>query len=228
MDLILWRHAEAEAEREGLADLDRALTSKGERQAQRMGEWLNQRIAHSTRILVSPALRCQQTAQALSRSFKTMAALAPDATVEAVLKAARWPHSAEPVLVVGHQPTLGLVAAQLLADQSQSWNMKKGAVWWLRSRDRAASGVASGAVAGLLIASGANSFSAVLGITWPSAPARESAVHHVPTQRLLHSANAAFAAGFVPSRTGRSASRDCRGAAGSLNLRRRRRARGSG
>jgi len=107
MDLILWRHAEAEAEREGLADLDRALTSKGERQAQRMGEWLNQRIAHSTRILVSPALRCQQTAQALSRSFKTMAALAPDATVEAVLKAARWPHSAEPVLVVGHQPTLG-------------------------------------------------------------------------------------------------------------------------
>ena len=136
MDLILWRHAEAEAEREGLADLDRALTSKGERQAQRMCEWLNQRIAHSTRILVSPALRCQQTAQALSRSFKTMAALAPDATVEAVLKAARWPHSAEPVLVVGHQPTLGLVAAQLLADQSQSWNMKKGAVWWLRSRDR--------------------------------------------------------------------------------------------
>ena len=62
MDLILWRHAEAVPEREGLDDLDRPLTPKGERQAQRMAEWLNHRLAHSTRILVSPALRTQQTA----------------------------------------------------------------------------------------------------------------------------------------------------------------------
>jgi phosphohistidine phosphatase len=136
MDLILWRHAEAVVEKEGQDDLERALTTKGERQAQRMAEWLNQRIAHSTRILVSPALRCQQTAQALSRSFKTVPSIAPDAPLEAVLKAARWPESAEPVLVVGHQPTLGLVAAQLLCGQPQPWAIKKGAVWWLRSRDR--------------------------------------------------------------------------------------------
>jgi len=58
MDLILWRHAEA-SELEGAGDdLERALTPKGERQAQRMAEWLNQRLAHSTRILVSPAVRC--------------------------------------------------------------------------------------------------------------------------------------------------------------------------
>jgi phosphohistidine phosphatase len=136
MDLILWRHAEAHVPREGQGDLDRPLTSKGERHAQRMAEWLNQRIAHSTRILASPALRAQQTAQALGKSFKTLAALAPDANGEALLKAARWPDSPEPVLVVGHQPTLGLVAAQLLAEQAQAWTMKKGAVWWLRSRDR--------------------------------------------------------------------------------------------
>lgn len=141
MDLILWRHAEAVVEREGQDDLERALTAKGERQAQRMAEWLNQRIAHSTRILASPALRCQQTAQALSRSFKTVPSIAPDAAPEAVLKAARWPESAEPVLVVGHQPTLGLVAAQLLCGQAQPWAIKKGAVWWLRSRDR--EGIAS-------------------------------------------------------------------------------------
>ena len=69
MDLILWRHAEAVAERPDLDDLERALTPKGERQAQRMGEWLNQRLAESTRILVSPALRCQQTVRGLGRSF---------------------------------------------------------------------------------------------------------------------------------------------------------------
>lgn len=136
MDLILWRHAEAALEREGQPDLDRALTPKGERQAQRMAEWLNHRLAHSTRIFVSPALRCQQTAKALGRSFKTFDAIAPDASIEAVLKAARWPDGSEPVLVVGHQPTLGLVAAWLLAELPQPWAVKKGAVWWLRNRDR--------------------------------------------------------------------------------------------
>jgi phosphohistidine phosphatase len=135
MDLILWRHAEAAAARDGQDDLERALTRKGERQAQRMGEWLNQRLAHSTRILVSPALRTQQTAQALGRTFKTVAALAPDGDGMALLQAARWPDAAEPVLVVGHQPTLGFVAAHLLADTSVSWAIKKGAVWWLRERE---------------------------------------------------------------------------------------------
>jgi phosphohistidine phosphatase len=135
MDLILWRHAEA-AERSDPDDLSRPLTSKGERQAQRMAEWLNQRLAHSTRVLVSPALRCQQTAKALGRSFKTVEAIAPGADVPTVLKAARWPDAGEPVLVVGHQPTLGLVAAQLLCELPQPWSVKKGAVWWLRNRDR--------------------------------------------------------------------------------------------
>lgn len=136
MDLILWRHAEAVPEREGLDDLDRPLTPKGERQAQRMAEWLNHRLAHSTRILVSPALRTQQTAKALDRSFKTVKAIAPDASATAVLSAARWPESNEPVLIVGHQPTLGHVAALLLGEVAQSWVIKKGAVWWLRSRER--------------------------------------------------------------------------------------------
>ena len=136
MDLILWRHAEAREPREGQDDLERQLTTKGERQAARMAEWLNQRIAHSTRILVSPSLRTQQTAHALGRSFKTVAAIAPDVSPEAVLKAARWPDAPEPVLVVGHQPTLGSVAALLLCGSSQPWAIKKGAVWWLRSRDR--------------------------------------------------------------------------------------------
>ena len=136
MDLILWRHAEAHVLREGQDDLERALTPKGERQAQRMAEWLNHRLAHSTRILVSPAVRTQQTAKALDKSFKTVPVLAPEATAEAVLKAARWPDATEPVLVIGHQPTLGQVAALLLSGQPQAWSIKKGAVWWFQRRDR--------------------------------------------------------------------------------------------
>jgi phosphohistidine phosphatase len=136
MDLILWRHAEAFEMRETENDLERALTPKGERQAQRMAEWLNQRLAHSTRILVSPALRCQQTAKALGKKFKTANELAPDGNGEALLKSARWPDASEPVLVVGHQPTLGLVASYLLSEMPQAFTIKKGAVWWIRGRNR--------------------------------------------------------------------------------------------
>jgi phosphohistidine phosphatase len=136
MDLILWRHAEALEMREVQDDIDRALTSKGERQAQRVANWLNQQLPASTRVLVSPARRTQQTAAALDRKFKTVPALAPDGTVEGLLHAVRWPDAREPVLVVGHQPALGLTAAYLLAGQPQAWAVRKGALWWLRARER--------------------------------------------------------------------------------------------
>lgn len=138
MDLILWRHAEAvdAVDDDPVFDMGRQLTPKGRRQAARMAAWLRRSLPDSTRILVSPALRCQQTAKALGRKFRTVEAIAPDAAPAAVLAAARWPESGEPVLVVGHQPTLGLVASLLLAGTAQPWSVKKGAVWWLRSRDR--------------------------------------------------------------------------------------------
>lgn len=136
MDLILWRHAEAEIIRPGLDDIDRALTPKGERQARRMAQWLNARLPDSTRIIASPAARCQQTAQALERKFRTVAAIAPEASVDALLAAAGWPGASVPVLVVGHQPTIGMAAARLLSGADQPWAVKKAAVWWLRLRER--------------------------------------------------------------------------------------------
>ncbi len=137
MDLILWRHAEAFEPRPGQGDLDRPLTPKGERQAQRMAQWLTRQLPASARVLVSPARRTQQTAEALDRKFKTAPELGPDGSVEALLALARWPDKREPVLVVGHQPTLGLTAAYLLSGQAQAWPLRKGAVVWLRLRRRA-------------------------------------------------------------------------------------------
>jgi phosphohistidine phosphatase len=136
MDLILWRHAEALEMRELQNDLDRSLTSKGERQAQRMALWLNRQLPDSTRVLVSPARRAQQTASALDRKFKTVPALAPEGTVEGLLHAARWPDSREPVLVIGHQPMLGQALAYLLAGQTEPWTVRKASAWWLRARER--------------------------------------------------------------------------------------------
>jgi len=136
MDLILWRHAEAEVIAPGQDDLQRALTPKGERQARRMAAWLNHRLAATTRVLVSPALRCRQTADALGREVRIVPTIAPDAPFAALVEASRWPKSSEPVLICGHQPTLGQLAAHLLAGVEQDWAIKKGAVWWLRWRQR--------------------------------------------------------------------------------------------
>ncbi|MCE9658490.1 MAG: histidine phosphatase family protein [Burkholderiales bacterium] len=135
MDLILWRHAEA-SESAAADDLSRPLTTKGQRQAERMAEWLNRRLAHSARVLVSPALRCQQTAKALGRKFKTLDAIAPGASPGAVLEAAHWPEGSGVVLIVGHQPTLGLAASLALAGIAQPWSIRKAAVWWIRHRPR--------------------------------------------------------------------------------------------
>ncbi len=137
MDLILWRHADATAdERELPDDLLRALTPKGHKQARRMAEWLNLHLPSSTKVLVSPAVRTQETAEHLDRKFKTVAEIAPDQGVEALLHAARWPDGRDSVLVVGHQPQLGTAAAYLLAGAVEAWPIRKAGVWWLRQRER--------------------------------------------------------------------------------------------
>lgn len=133
MDIILWRHAEAE---EGFPDLARKLTAKGEQQAARMAAWLKQHMPENTRILVSPAQRTQQTAQALGLEFTTLDELAPGASPQILLDAAGWPLGKDSVLIIGHQPTLGMAAAYAMTRRLQYWSVKKGAIWWISNRRR--------------------------------------------------------------------------------------------
>lgn len=134
MDLLLWRHAEAE---EGPVDLQRRLTKRGEKQALEMAQWIRKHQPKKMRILVSPAIRCQQTAAALDLPFETVRSLGPDAGVSDVIAASGWPSSSEAILIVGHQPTLGHMASLALAGQESDWSIKKGALWWLNRRERA-------------------------------------------------------------------------------------------
>ena len=133
MDLILWRHADAE---DGADDLARALTPKGHKQATQMARWLREHLPKDTRVIVSPARRAQETAQALTPDFETVAALAPGASHSAVLAASHWPKARRAVLAVGHQPTLGDAVAALVAKTHTGWTMKKGAICWLTHRTR--------------------------------------------------------------------------------------------
>jgi phosphohistidine phosphatase len=136
MDLILWRHAEAESVEDDSQDLLRHLTPRGERQAARMSKWLDRQLPESVKIYCSPAQRCLQTVQTLGRKFKVRDELSPQCDHQDLLTMAQWPHAKMTVLIVGHQPALGLTIAQILDIPVLQGSVRKGSVWWLRSKQR--------------------------------------------------------------------------------------------
>ncbi|KAF1052692.1 MAG: hypothetical protein GAK41_01000 [Burkholderia gladioli] len=88
-------------------------------------------------ILSSPAARTVQTIETLTDQYRTVRELAPGGSVADVLTAIGWPEGIAPtVVVVGYQPTLGAVAAQLMSGVDDSWSLKKGGLIWLQSRSR--------------------------------------------------------------------------------------------
>ncbi|MGB2831640.1 MAG: phosphohistidine phosphatase SixA [Methylotenera sp.] len=141
-NLILWRHAEAEDLSLTGADSDRALTKRGRKDAAKMAKWLHQHLPANTEVLSSPARRCQETVAALQQlnhrehplKFKVAEFLGVDSTVEIIAKKVMNNDSSKTLLLVGHQPNLGLFIAKLLGMNEHACAVKKGAVWWLRQR----------------------------------------------------------------------------------------------
>lgn len=140
MNLILWRHAEAEEATEDTPDRLRRLTPRGRKQAVRVAKWLGPRLPERFVLLSSPAERARTTAEALELPFEIDDRLSPEADAAELLAACGWPDGIEgskgTVIVVGHQPTLGRVASLLLSGTEADWTVRKGAAWWLSTRDR--------------------------------------------------------------------------------------------
>jgi phosphohistidine phosphatase len=129
--LFLWRHAQAHP---GSPDLQRTLTEHGRAQADQMARWLVGHCPVDTKLVCSPALRSQQTGAALVRIapfvIHTETVLQPAAYASEVtdwLQAA--PLAATAMVVVGHQPWIGQVAAQMLTGQPVDIAVKKSAIW---------------------------------------------------------------------------------------------------
>jgi len=136
MELILWRHAEAEDGGDDTPDHKRRLTARGEKQARQVARWLDKHLPQRRKVLVSPAERTQQTAHALDMAYEIVPALGLGASAQDVLAAAGWPERNGAVLIIGHQPSLGRVAALLLGGAEADWSIKKGSAWWFSRRVR--------------------------------------------------------------------------------------------
>lgn len=136
MNLILWRHAEAQECADLQQDMSRKLTARGEKQAKRMANWLDRQLPHNAQIWVSPAVRALQTAEALGHPYKICPELSPQANVQEVLALLQWPRRKGHLLLVGHQPLFGSLIADFMSMRQEYCSIKKGALWWLRSRER--------------------------------------------------------------------------------------------
>lgn len=137
-NLILWRHADAEnlLSEDGM-DSDRALSLKGVEQSKKIASWLKQHLPKDTLILSSPAVRAEQTVVALKRDYHIIKALNPEASLDDVLAVVQQ-SSATNILLVGHQPWIGLLANHLMRaptkvkGAAKMANIKKSAVWWFK------------------------------------------------------------------------------------------------
>lgn len=130
-NLILWRHAEAEDLLHGHSDLERALTKKGHKQAKQMALWLKKYLPKQTYVMASPALRTRETATYLGEGWQEESRLAPERPLQPIFQLLEQ-SPFEHIMLVGHQPWIGELAAQYLGMEDAQLSIKKGAVWWLR------------------------------------------------------------------------------------------------
>jgi phosphohistidine phosphatase len=122
--IFLVRHGDADAEiPEGLGDEARALTAKSRASTAQHFSSLSERMGQVGLILTSPLVRTVQTAQILSfvtkheGLLKAHRCLLPDMPVGAV-EPVLLEHSDQNLALVGHQPSMGALAAHLLGMQS--------------------------------------------------------------------------------------------------------------
>jgi len=127
MELILWRHAEAE---DGIDDLARALTPKGWHQAEQMAQWIKGQMPGDVRIVASPAVRTRETADALDLPYEIDHQIAPSASADQLLAASGWQDGHGLVILVGHNPAISVLAARLAGAEDGAVSLRRAAAWW--------------------------------------------------------------------------------------------------
>ncbi|MFM9048645.1 MAG: SixA phosphatase family protein [Actinomycetota bacterium] len=119
--LILLRHAKSDYP-PGVRDHDRPLNARGQRDAPAAGAWLRDNVGEIDVVMVSSAARAQQTWQLAGESVRVVDEVCTEpriyeAATSTLLDVVRaLPDSAHSALLVGHNPGLADLAAQIATD----------------------------------------------------------------------------------------------------------------
>jgi phosphohistidine phosphatase SixA len=135
-EIILLRHAHADSASPGQDDIGRALSVRGEAEADAAGSWLKQHAATPERVLCSPAARsretCERVLAALGYTDMRNEPRIYEATPASLIRVLDDHADAGSVMLVGHNPGLETLVALLTEGASDSGRgMPPGAVAWL-------------------------------------------------------------------------------------------------
>jgi len=119
--LILLRHAKADRAQPGERDIDRRLEERGRKEAALIGGYMASHGLTPDRVLISPAVRTQETWKSASAAFRPAPATATaerlyDASAQTIFSIVTdAPATAQSVLVIGHNPGVHELALALIA-----------------------------------------------------------------------------------------------------------------
>ncbi len=118
--LILMRHAKSSWNDNGLRDIDRPLNRRGRLASVLMGQFLAEQDLSPDFVMLSPALRVQQTWTHLSRILPsvdhvvvTEDALYSDGPSGLIKHLSSVPQASQTLLMIAHQPTLSMLVQTL-------------------------------------------------------------------------------------------------------------------
>jgi phosphohistidine phosphatase len=133
MILYIVRHAIAAPWQPGVADKDRELTREGIAKMKKAAAGLAAVEAIPDVILSSPLIRARQTAEILMAAFgdrpffQVVPALAPQGNRTELYDEIRKHGGKDGVMLVGHEPSLGSIACEILSGSPGCFlNLKKG------------------------------------------------------------------------------------------------------
>ena len=121
-ELILLRHAHAEPNAPGQADMDRPLSQTGLAEAEAAGRWLAEHGLVPDRVLCSPSRRTRETLEAVLAAVgyvdQRLEDGIYDATAGTLADIADSHRDAQRLMMVGHNPGFEHLAALLHSGQS--------------------------------------------------------------------------------------------------------------
>lgn len=139
MEILVIRHGQAVDDAPGLGDAGRWLTGRGRKVTRRVARWLaKDKARRPAAIWTSPLVRSVQTAEIIAEAadltdeVSVFAELSPSRDTAELLRLLSSHQGAQPLALVGHEPSLSTLVTSLLGDVGWTGLRKSGvaAVSW--------------------------------------------------------------------------------------------------